>query len=396
MAAADEVHLKNGDRITCQLQGCTQNDCVFSTPYQASLTIPLHDILRFSSGESLYLLEGGEALRGRLELGADGAYTLFSTRFGQITLPAGQVFTTSAASALPIDGAALLAIQGTGTEKGHADSSPPNQPEILGQALDEDYLRELFRRESSALLQQGQLELSTGLHYASTLSASSRVRGFTIPLGLGFGLSRETEVGVEIPFKFMAQELFQEASAVDDRKAGFGDLEISVKHWFLKETSAWPDLIAALTLTAPTGNAGTLLNPRDISLGNGHWSAGPHLSFIKSSDPAILYGGIGYTYNFSHTDAAIEIRNGAEFNYNFGLGLAFNQSLSLSSTVTGNYGQGTEYVGIGTLRSTEPISLNLGMTYRLNSSSILSPSITFGLNDDAPDSSLGVTLIYRR
>jgi len=114
---------------------------------------------------------------------------------------------------------------------------------------------------------------------------------------------------------------------------------------------------------------------------------------VKSYEPAVLFGNIGYTYTFKETLNGIEVAPGNSFNYSFGMGFAINNQITMSGQFFGAYQTETEWDGVEILGSSrEPMSVRTGLTYRLGKGSYLEPAVTFGLNDDAPNAAL--TLSY--
>jgi hypothetical protein len=82
--------------------------------------------------------------------------------------------------------------------------------------------------------------------------------------------------------------------------------------------------------------------------------------------------------------------------YNMGLGFSVNDDVSLSGRFVGMYQGDWEISGDkqeGT--SYEPMSLRLAATLRYRRRVYLEPAVSFGLNDDAPDVTLGVSLVKR-
>jgi hypothetical protein len=120
------------------------------------------------------------------------------------------------------------------------------------------------------------------------------------------------------------------------------------------------------------------------------------LAFVKSLDPVVVFWGLDYTHQFERDGLGQRVQPGETFGYNLGLGFAVNEDVSLSAQVGGAYQTETRLGGIvadGTSR--EPVTLRLGLTNRWSSNTYLEPSVTFGLNDDAADVGLGLSITRR-
>jgi hypothetical protein len=90
------------------------------------------------------------------------------------------------------------------------------------------------------------------------------------------------------------------------------------------------------------------------------------------------------------------IEPGRVLMFYFGVGLAVNENLSLSSRIThGFYGEmkadGTKAKG----SDYEPSDLGFSCSYRLSDYWVISPHVTFALNADVGSSSYGLSLTRR-
>jgi hypothetical protein len=73
-----------------------------------------------------------------------------------------------------------------------------------------------------------------------------------------------------------------------------------------------------------------------------------------------------------------------------------NQNVSLSAQLSGAYQSETRLNGTTISGSSqEPVSLRMALTSRLAKNYYLEPSVTFGLNNDAPDFLLGISFVYQ-
>lgn len=203
---------------------------------------------------------------------------------------------------------------------------------------------------------------------------------------------------------------------------GLGDISIGGYYQFFKETGSWPDIVGSLRIKAPTGEHpyGIKLHnptgntnfavPKDLPTGNGVWTSSIGLSFLKTTDPAVLFANIGYNHNFKRSFSDIsstlgvrtpgEIKLGDSFQWGAGLALALNErtSLSLSFAQLISRASKTKQQGAGWQRAVGSESnsavFNVGLTHTLSDKMAIIGNVGIGLTPDAPDFSVGIKLPY--
>lgn len=218
------------------------------------------------------------------------------------------------------------------------------------------------------------------------------------------------------------------AAALDEHTStgkGLGDVNFSVNYKILTETAHRPDTVLTLGVTAPTGLAPYGIKwvnvapnsqyeqfavPTRQPTGNGVWQGTLGASFVKTMDPAIVFGNIGYIHSLSRsfkdidTDPQIvtpgSVRLADVFYYGAGLAFAFNDrsslSLSFSDRINGKDslrqrgGPWTKIIG----SQANAASLNLGFTYALNSHTTFVTVLGMGMTPDAPDFTLTFKVPY--
>jgi hypothetical protein len=203
---------------------------------------------------------------------------------------------------------------------------------------------------------------------------------------------------------------------------GLGDISVGGYYQFFKETSSWPDIVGSLRIKAPTGehpygiklfnptNNNNFAVPKDLPTGNGVWTSSIGLSFLKTTDPAVLFANIGYNYNFKRSFSDIsstlgvrtpgEIKLGDSFQWGAGLALALNErtSLSLSFAQLISRASRTKQQGAGWQRAigseANSAVFNVGLTHTLSDKLSVIGNVGVGLTPDAPDFSVGIKLPY--
>jgi hypothetical protein len=207
---------------------------------------------------------------------------------------------------------------------------------------------------------------------------------------------------------------------------GLGDITVSANYKLFGEGRRRPEMVMTLGATAPTGREPYGLDWRVIErddddfirfavpaqqpTGNGLWQANIGLSAVKTADPAILFGNIGYMYSFKRSFSDIdsnpdtvnpgEVQLGHSIYFGAGVAFAFNERTSLSISFSDKLsarastrykdGQWIKIIGSDANAGT----LNLGVTYALTSRATFVSMLGVGLTPDAPDFSLSFKVPY--
>lgn len=275
-----------------------------------------------------------------------------------------------------------------------------------------DRNRFLFRGIGAAeVLLIGQFEIS-----------ESRQDVLTATAGLRYGLTDRFEVGVRVPYVYRADSTILtgvRGSGVEGQTAdsspkgsGIGDLEISTRYQLLSARGGRPFLIANLQGVVPTGRSAFELPRTDVgaatevATGSGFFSVSPSLTAILPSDPAVLFGTLGYTYSFAeNVDARIgntaveRVDPGQALAASFGIGVSLNQRTSFNLGYAHSWIFGTKTRSrifdpqrnqfgdpiTSTSRDLQLGRLLVGVTYRLNNRANLNWSIEVGATEDAND-----------
>ena len=208
--------------------------------------------------------------------------------------------------------------------------------------------------------------------------------------------------------------------------AGIGDVTASANYRLFQEGPRRPETVMTVGITAPTGREPYGLDwkvierddddfirfavPAEQPTGNGLWQASVGLSAVKTADPAILFGNIGYIRSFKRSFADIDsnpdtvnpgqVELGDSYYFGAGVAFAFNERTSLSISFSDKLsarastrykgGQWVKVIGSDANAGT----LNLGVTYALTSRTTLVSMLGIGLTPDAPDFSLAFKVPY--
>ncbi|WP_374360534.1 acetate kinase [Pseudoduganella danionis] len=249
-------------------------------------------------------------------------------------------------------------------------------------------------------------------------------------LTLRYGLGRRAEVELKLPYVYrsdstVSRELFT-GTGVDKvfetSGKGVGDAELAARYQLNQGGNDSPYYVAGLRFKSRTGRdpfsvvtdctrrcvgtdaTGTGL-PLDLPTGSGFYAIQPSLTWLYASDPAILFGGVSYLYNFKRHNVNRRVlagemeplgtvAPGGVFGFNFGLGLALNDKALISFGYDHSSIARTRQNGLpvpGSVR-TQLGTLLMGLSYRLSAKRSINVAIGAGLTRDTPDVQLSVRM----
>jgi len=251
----------------------------------------------------------------------------------------------------------------------------------------------------------------------------SRQDIITASLAARYGVTDRLELGVRLPFvqRWDTSVLVPVQGSTNDDAAreidsstkgnGIGDVELSARYQILTGRRGLPYLVGNLQVVAPTGTDPFAV-PRLASgeatraaTGAGFWGVSPSLTAILPSDPAVLFGTIGYTRNFGKSvDTRIApvrityVKPGDALSFSAGIGISLNErtSLNLGYAHTWAFGTRTRTSLIDprpndpasfedTSRDLQLARLLFGVTYRATDRASINWSVEVGATDDASD-----------
>ena len=221
---------------------------------------------------------------------------------------------------------------------------------------------------------------------------------------LQYGLLNNLTLTASLPF-IAKSDLLKDTTTV-----GLGDIAFGAR-WepFPLERGKLP-LILNGSISTKTGDSPYEINPnRDLSTGKGYYSIGGGASTRKFIDPIVLFGSGSLSYGFEET--GLNQRRGSRILDDYspgisgGIALGFAYSLNYDVSLTMSYQQsfatGSEFA----FRQLDPnkpqefsrpadqtsSSLGISLGVRVSPKTIVNTSIGFGLTEDAPDVSLGLS-----
>lgn len=249
----------------------------------------------------------------------------------------------------------------------------------------------------------------------------------TVDITARYGLSERLSVEANVPYVFRdtrfvsggAGGAASTLSEVQVRSQGLGDASVAGFYQVVKESARWPDIVASLRLRAPTGREpfglkiipsdpnNTNLNvPAELPTGTGVWSATANVSVLRTYDPVILFGNLGYTHHRTQgfddispivgTVSPADVSLGHILQASGGLAIALNDRAAVSFSVASAMQAATHIQAPGQPEARVPGSssnsttLNIGASYVLPSGWSFSGQAAAGLTPDAPNFVFGI------
>lgn len=250
---------------------------------------------------------------------------------------------------------------------------------------------------------------------------------------LRYGLTDRLEIGARLPLIYrndtsvvapIAGSTQNDAAATIDSSvdgSGIGDLELTARYQLIDGNRGNPYVIANLQGVIPTGSdpfsvaRDDLGRPTRATTGAGFYGLSPSLTAILPSDPVVLFGTLGYTFNFGKdVDTRIPPVNityvdpGDALSASAGIGISFNQRTTLNLGYAHSWAFGTltrtrlledsqiwSDMRETTSRDLQIGRLLFGVTYRATERVSVNWSVEVGATEDAADlrTSLRIPLV---
>ena len=339
------------------------------------------------------------------------------------TPPAGEGYASSAAEAKEAKDAARRSV----------DDVKQQQSALFNQRLTLENSMTYARYDRKQLTLNGFLALDA-IFLGNIAIENVESDSLTYNFAARWGVSPSLTLNLDVPY-IARKTIYQKGGAGGSAAAiaqeethgtGIGDVTVSANYKLFGERGWRPETVLTGAVTAPTGREPYGLDwkvierddddfirfavPAKQPTGNGLWQANIGLSMVKSADPAILFGNIGYVRSFKRSfddiDANPDTVNPGEVvlgdSYYFGAGIAFafNERTSLSisfsdrmsARASTRYKNGKWMKIIGSDGNAG--TLNLGVTYALTSKATFVSMLGIGLTPDAPDFSLAFKVPY--
>lgn len=273
-------------------------------------------------------------------------------------------------------------------------STPPAGAEMpIGEAPTEQTAEDVFLRGQKVLLGRGEVAVDIGQFYSrgdntqlaavgdAVGLATIRQTAFTTLFSARVGIFNETEAFVSSIFRSLNSDvLIGNDKIAEDHLSEFGDIRLGLRQTLLTEGPGRPNVIATIFGHVPTGHTS--------------YAAGLGVSLVKSFDPVVLFATASYRHTFSRDFADVtRLEPKERFDVTLGYALALNDTLTISTSVSGLFAGETTFTNATLLRQ-DIYSLQLGLTSWLARGLYIEPTVSFGLSGPGNSVAFGVTLPY--
>ena len=263
------------------------------------------------------------------------------------------------------------------------------------------WLRLLELQKESYLAKKGEWRLSYGVGYGQDLinypaiNAYAYSTSYNLPLSLSYGLTPRLELSVRSSFSTTRKKV--SILNVDSwyYAGGVGDTRLLAQYEWSAEKINRPQINVTIGLKIPTAPSPyDNLQPDQLPVGNGELASIIGITFLKSSDPCVLYWGGEYEYNWGRDD----FKSGDAIRYFGGLSAALNSQINLSLGLSGAVLREDQVIEGGRARTVfgaeakNRTGLTIGTTYIVDPKFFIEPSVIVGLTDEEEDFSFSLGL----
>jgi outer membrane putative beta-barrel porin/alpha-amylase len=270
----------------------------------------------------------------------------------------------------------------------------------------EEAKRELdqFLRAQKLLFKPGEVQLEFGASYAqdagtnpvSPVAPVFISRFASANVLMRYGLAEDLEFNFAVPVVYSERErdfrpfgpLFPSfPDFTREAGVGLGDINWAFRYAALHEGRGLPEVTLNVNAKSDTGD-------EDRGLGTGDWNVGTGVSLVKTIDPVVVFGSLGYTWTLGTLEVEErDVDPGDQIPYSIGMGFSLNDRVSVSMAMAGAAIRRTEVNGNEISGSGLDInSLQFTTTVQLAKRVYLEPFVGFGLTDEAPDFLVGINV----
>lgn len=308
----------------------------------------------------------------------------------------------------------------------------------------------VLSEQGGIITRAGRLTIEPALEYARSDRNTVIFRGIQVPqsvlvgvfdinenrsdivtasLAARYGITSRFEANVRVPFIYRSDISVlapvttgsggNNSTSLPDAPAkgrNIGDIEFGARYQLTDGHRGFPFLIAGVQVVVPTGtNPFTL--PRNpgtgvalaSATGAGFYGVTPTITALLPTDPAVLFGTLGYTHNFARsfdgvqlaTDVLVDrVRPGDAIQASAGIGISLNPRVALSLGYAQSLAFGTRTIGRAinrnngvpsftpfdsTTRDLQIGRLLFGVSYRTSESTTINWNVEVGATRDAAD-----------
>jgi hypothetical protein len=208
------------------------------------------------------------------------------------------------------------------------------------------------------------------------------------------GLPWSSQAELRVPYLRVSENASDGVRSTGRSEFGLGDVELALAHQFLREDGWVPDLLGELRWSLPTGEDS--FDSDGPALGSGFHSLGGRVTLLKTYDPVVFLGSLGYSASLEDEKKGFDIDAGDSWSVNLATILAAGPGVSLRTGFAMRFTDEAEVDGreVAGSDKTEGV-LSLGAAVSLSPSTLLDVGVGIGVTDDAPDVSTKLALAYR-
>jgi hypothetical protein len=290
----------------------------------------------------------------------------------------------------------------------------------------------IVAEQGGILIGQGSLIVEPALQYTHIESQRLDITGFTIlpslvvgllqvqkvrrdiltpSMTFKYGILDPLEFDLKVPYSFRKDSYNigsgENTVNKDVSDSGIGDIEGTLLWQLASEKGARPDIIANVRVKSDTGKdpfevatetiQGIPVPEDELPNGSGFWAVEPSFTFVKTTDPAVLFMNLGYFWHIKRNiDNVGDVDPSDSFNFSVGSSIALNDKFIISTAYEQKWfteasinsvNQEDTDVNIG--------SISFGGSYVLNDRSSFNISVSIGMTPDSPDTQLSLRYSIR-
>jgi hypothetical protein len=286
-----------------------------------------------------------------------------------------------------------------------AEALQSSEEDVREQAEEARRARDIFLREERILIRQGELQLEFSTFYSidtrdqlipilgeNSLLVQSKNRAVSTNLLGRYALVDDLELVLAIPFlvyREQTNELQVRGMEQTLDATGVGNISGSLRFQIWHETASIPDVVLELNGKFPTSDDLRLSGDEQL-LGTGAWEVGGEITLVKTLDPVVFFGRVGYTHRFGDLGNVVSA--------SLGMGFSLNDRASYNMQVIGAFVDRPDVVDETTLggpSTLEIVSFQFAVTVLVSRRLFVEPVVNFGLSDDAVDVVVGVNIPFQ-
>jgi hypothetical protein len=252
------------------------------------------------------------------------------------------------------------------------------------------------------------IELVPGIQIGLIEASDADRTTLITTLGARLGITNRLELEARIPalYRWDRIEVAQQRDegivrTIALKERDIGDLEFALRYQLNRPRGQNAIWVANLRVKTDTGKSPFEVVYDEfgvatgLSTGSGFWAVQPGINFLLPSDPAVIFGSVGYLYHIPRNiDREIggafigRVDPGDAISGNLGFGFALNPRFSFSMGYRHSYiFPSTQEIGNSIERSNRAQvgSFTFGMSYRLSPRQSVNFGFEFGATADAPD-----------